>query len=130
MLFRHEVGRLEHHRPQFFHRHALRLVAGPGFEPGHEKQRTDEEVDEPHNRIERLEQGLEHVGDGQRDALGVRRTDDLWRDLGKNKNEKGHCERADAERKFVFAENPHRDHAGQHRRGRVDEVVAEQDHTE
>jgi hypothetical protein len=120
----------EHQRADLVGRQLLRLVALGGVDAQHLQQHRHEDVDEPHHRREQPEQRPEHIGQGQRDALRVRRADDLGRDLGKNEDQESHRQRAQAERNLAVAEQADRDHRGEGCRPRVDERIAQQDHTE
>ena len=130
VLLGHELPRLEHQRADLVGRQLLRLVALGRVDAHEREQARHEQVHEPHHRREELEQRSQHVGERQRDALGVGCANHLRRDLGEHEDQERDQQRADAERDLVFAEELDRDDRHQGRRSRVDEVVAEQDHAE
>jgi hypothetical protein len=76
------------------------------------------------------QQRREHEAHERREAVGVGGADDLRSDLGKHEDQERDRDGAECERPLALAEQAHGDEARERGRGRVDQVVAEQDDAE
>jgi hypothetical protein len=120
----HRAG-LGHDGAQFFgtQRSAAGLVASDAKQAQHAVR---DEVGQPHDGIDDLEQhGVDNRG-GQRNPLGIQRAERLGRHLAEDDQYGG--EESDADGCVRLAAEREGDHRHQGRRGGVHEVVADQDH--
>ena len=83
-------------------------------------------IDQPHERVEQLEQRFEGHRRGVRDAFGLDGGEGLGRDLGEDQDHDGQRRRGDG-RPGDIAEEVNGDDRGNRRREIVDEVVADED---